>query len=245
MKLGAILKEKDPRNLKLANYCNSLPNPPDEIDWVSEMKNRLQMWKNDEYGDCVFAAFYNYLAVATGYTEDTFPYTNEDVLNDYSAVTGFDPNDPSTDNGANPEDALKYYMKNNRILAWGELDHHNLKECKQALDIFGGIYTAFALPLSAKNQEVWSVKKLWGIFDTSESIPGSWGGHMTMTQALDKDGNGTTDTWGTTKKFTKAFWNKYCTGSYFFITEKWVSDHTGKTPNGLDLDTLLKDAKLL
>ena len=135
MKLGAIITEKDPRNLKFLWFGHSLPDPPDEIDWATEMKSRLQMWKNDEYGDCVFAAFYNYLAVATGYTNDTFPYVNEDVLADYTAVTGFDPNDPSTDNGTNPEAALKYYMKNNRILAWGEINHHSMKECKQALDI--------------------------------------------------------------------------------------------------------------
>jgi hypothetical protein len=239
MKLGAIIQEKDPRNLKFHWFGGGLPDPPDEIDWATEMKSRLQMWKNDEYGDCVFAAFYNYLAVATGYTNDTFPYVNEDVLADYTAVTGFDPNDPSTDNGTNPEAALKYYMKNSRILAWGEINHHSLKECKQALDIFGGIYTAFSLPISAQGQEVWDVTY------TSDSGAGTWGGHMTMTQAMDKKGNGTTDTWGTTKKFTKAFWDKYCSGAYFFVTEKWVADNTGKTPNGFDLPTLLKDAKLL
>lgn len=260
-KLGANLGKKDFRNLQLAHYITAeLPEPKPIVDWIGGHEKYLRMWANDQCGDCVFAAFYNMLSVATGWTDDPFQAENEDVLRDYGEVTGFDSSqirpDGSnpTDNGANPEDALKFYSNlpegdQRKIIAYGEVNRHDLTEVRAACEIFGGVYTALALPKTAEEQigKIWDIKPGWGY----DRIPGSWGGHMVLLQYLcemeERDSNviGSVDTWGTTQKFTKKFWKKYCFSAYFFITEKWIADITGKTPGGLDLDTLLNDVQIL
>ena len=249
MKLGAKLGERDPRNLRLCNYLrpSKLPPPPASVNWDEGVKDRYRMWANDKYGDCVFAAFYNMLAGAAGQTGDPFSATDDDVLRDYGSVTGFNPSTGANDEGTNPEDALRFYSRNGKILAWGEVSKNNMVELRQALEIFGGIYTAFALPLSAQERmgKVWKVEKR---FPSFKRIAGSWGGHMTMTMDIDSTRMKSvirTVTWGKIQEMTEDFWHRYCSAAYFFITEKWISDNTGKTPAGLDLKTLMEDVKEL
>jgi len=250
--LGAKLGIRDPRNLRLSNYLTEplLDAPPLLIDWDKPSEGAYQMWANDQVGDCVFAAFYNMLAGASKETGKPFEATNPLVLADYACVTGYDPKTGANDNGTNPEDALRYYTQKplgdqGRIVAWGEVDRHQITEVRQALQIFGGVYTALALPKSAQAQvgDIWSVPLL----PSPDRIPGSWGGHMTITRHIDATKHPMslwTVTWGNPQQMTEAFWKKYCSAAYFFITEQWVADN-GETPSGFDLDQLLADVKEL
>ena len=68
---------------------------------------------------------------------------------------------------------------------------------------------------------------------------------MTMTRLVDKNGDYATITWAKQQLLTRRWWKKYCAVAYFFITEKWIADNTGKTPAGFDLETLLRDVELL
>jgi hypothetical protein len=253
LRLGAVLGNKDPRNLRLSNYLGKskdIAPPPVLIDWDTPVLNRYQMWDNDQIGDCVFAAFYNMLAGASGETGDQFTATNQDVINDYAAVTGYDPNTGANDNGANPEDALRYYSQNGKILAWGEVDQTNLTEIRQAMQIFGGVYTSLNLPLTAQNQVggVWDVVGFpASLFCGGDKVPGSWGGHQVVARFSDftkNPGMLHAITWGKSQIMTQAFWLKYVSATYFFITPEWI-DTNGQTPSGLDIDGLLKDAGIL
>src|SRR5581483_817640 len=95
------------------------------------------MYDNDEFGDCVWAAIGHQIQAFSAYGFGTvITVTNADVLAGYSAVTGFKPNDPSTDNGTVVQDALNYWRKTgiagHKILAFAQVNHRNRTECEAA-----------------------------------------------------------------------------------------------------------------
>jgi hypothetical protein len=247
--LGANLERQDLRTIKLKAYLHEKTGtiiPPSNIDWDIRSKDAYQMWKNDVCGDCTVAAMYNMFSGSAADTKKVFTATDEMVISDYSAISGYNPNTGENDNGANPEDVLKYFSKKpeedpSRIIAWGKVDNSNVAEIQKALFLFGGIYTGWALPLTAQDEvgDIWDESPL----GTTGRVPGSWGGHMTITRHIESDWNNGiyTITWGKSQQVTRRFWDKYCFVTYFFITKNWISNISNKTLSGFDLDTLLKD----
>src|SRR4029077_18969170 len=69
-------------------------------------------WKllgNDHYGDCVWAgSAHEHMLFNKVVHHQDVPFDDQCVLADYSVVTGFDPNDPSTDKGTDVHAALDY-----------------------------------------------------------------------------------------------------------------------------------------
>ncbi len=256
-KLGARLGLRDPRNLRFGNYIKTkriLPEIPLKIDWDSDVMDKYQMFGNDLAGNCVFVAAANQIVGSAVKTGDPCDITTGKVLREYSDVTGYDPETGANDRGSFPEDVLRHLSKKPigdpfRIEAWGEIDISNLEEIRAGMYLFGGIFTALYLPITARDQiengEVWHINRKTAF---RKRRAGSWGGHMTMTRFMnssEKDIDIRTITWARQQKMTEEWWRKYCAVAYFFITEKWISDHTGKTPAGFDLETLLADVEEL
>jgi hypothetical protein len=71
------------------------------------------MLGNDQrWGDCVFAgACHETMLWTAEGGEEARPVLRRDSPPDYAAVTGFNPDDPSTDQGTNVRDALAYRQK--------------------------------------------------------------------------------------------------------------------------------------
>jgi hypothetical protein len=250
-KLGAILGKKSVKNLRLSNYLPpDLPDPPPSIDWITGRESKLAMRHNNEVGNCVEVAFWNTLAVDADNSGDTFQDDFDGALRDYETITGYDPANPDSDQGTDPEVALKFYSNlpdddPRKILAYCEVNRYNLREVRQALQIFGGLYTALALPASAQEQvgKVWDVPLLRGPL----SVPGSWGGHMVLQQRIDVTSipfGESVDTWGTTQAMTEAFRLKYCSAQYVFITPEWIAAN-GMAPSGVNLQQMLDDVAVL
>src|SRR4029077_17824696 len=97
MKLGKLPPIEDSRDLRLTSYLTTLPSPP-AIFGFGGLYPDWGTLGNDKYGDCVFA----------GADHETMLWNKvrgghdvligaADALSDYSAVTGFDPKDPNTD----------------------------------------------------------------------------------------------------------------------------------------------------
>lgn len=107
--------------------------------------------------------------------------------------------------------------------------------------LFGGLYTGFALPLSAQRQAVWDVPA-GGAKGKGE--PGSWGGHATSLVAYDARGL-TCVTWGALQRMTWPFFKTYCDEAYAIVSQQFLSATTKRTPAGFDLATLRKDLALV
>jgi hypothetical protein len=98
------------------------------------------------------------------------PFDDASVLSDYSAATGFKPDDPGSDKGTNVHDALSYRRHTGIVDADGarhqsgayvSLDPKNWQHLEQATYIFGAVGIGIEFPDSAMQQfnagEPWDV----------------------------------------------------------------------------------------
>lgn len=210
-------------HLRLSAVLSTLAAPPASCDWQSDSIT-WPMYGNDQWGDCTCAEIGHQVNQLTFYGSGTeVQPTDADVLGVYSAVTGFNPKKPSTDQGAYIQDVLAYWRRTgiagHKIVAYGSVDVGNLVEVKQAIALFGSINIGINFPDSAMDQfnagEVWDVVKGARVE----------GGHCVMAGAY---GNGRIGvvTWGAETEMTEAFWKKY-------VDEAWVVlDEDGLTRAG-------------
>ena len=106
-------KPNDPSKLRvrLAGHLTAVPPSPAVVDWLSKVQS-WPMYGNDRYGDCVWAMIGHAVEAYTTYGQgSTVTVTEADVLKGYADVTGFNPDDPSTDQGTVIQDALNYWRK--------------------------------------------------------------------------------------------------------------------------------------
>jgi len=165
-KLGKKPAKVDARTLKLSKYLRlpappAPPSPPSEVSWITHVRN-WPMFMNDRIGDCVPAGAAHAVEQWTQYAcGQEAAITDAQVLKAYEDVGGYDPDDPSTDQGCSMLDMLKYWRKagigGHKILAFVSVDQKNLTEVAQAIMLFGNVYAGVQLPLSAQGADKWTV----------------------------------------------------------------------------------------
>lgn len=220
---------------------SSLPLLADSVDYAQDMTEPWGMLANDQYGDCVFASLAHFKqAASVNATGKARKFTDSEVLRWYSEATGFDPDDPSTDNGANPIEALQYFMRIGEVVAYGRVDPTNDAHVAACIQLFGGLWSAWDLPEAWQNAETWDVgpnlRGQWAV--------GSWGGHAVNQVGHDAKCNTPTVTWGSVVPTTAAARHVYCSEAYALITQEWL-DTRGKTIQGFDLEGLKARLKLV
>lgn len=240
-KLGRKPAKHDLRTLSFRHYLNTaaLPAIPASKNWGSLITN-WGMMQNDTLGDCTIAAAGHIILMDTTLQKRAWRPSDDQVVQAYSAITGYDPKEPSTDAGAVEIDVLNYWRKTgiggHKILGYAQINVKNLLMMKYGIFLFGAIYTGIGLPISAQDQTVWDVPA-GGL--TGDGEPGSWGGHAVPITAYD-DKTLTCVTWGENKSLTNAWWAAYGDEAYVPITEDWVPP-AGVAPNALNLDQLKAD----
>src|SRR6185437_645652 len=97
------LKPNDPARERLHLGPEHLKaTPPASVDFYNAIGGG-GMLGNDQYGDCVFAANGHTVEQQTALGQGKeVTVTTAQALAEYSKVTGFNPNDPNTDNGLKP-----------------------------------------------------------------------------------------------------------------------------------------------
>lgn len=248
MKLGKLAPRHDSRTLLLASYLEpNLPKPPPARDWSETMLPDFGMMLNDEIGDCTVAAGGHAVQVWTWNADGPkreITINNQAIVRAYSAITGYDPRTGANDTGAVVLDVLRYWRRRgiggHKIGAYVALEPGNHNHVRIACELFGGVYLGLALPLSAQDQDLWSVPPA-GLIGPGE--PGSWGGHAVwMTGYSPISWN--IITWGARKRMTPGFWRAYCDEAYAMISVDWLND-ANKSPAGFDMQALLRDLNAL
>ena len=252
MKLGKKAPRIDHRTFKLSKYISRviLPTPAEEVSWVTHVQN-WPMYLNDQLGDCVIAGAahsveqWEVYANPTGLPPGVARPSDRQVLQAYEDVGGYDPNDPSSDNGCVMLDALNYWRKTgiggHKIKAFMSIDPEDLVEVATAIWLFGNIFIGLQLPLSAQEQGAWTVAD-GGIYG-EQGRPGSWGGHAVMCPAMSPL-TITCITWGGVLKMSHNFFRDYCDEAYVMLSQDWF-EKTGKSVSGFDMATLTADLALL
>jgi len=245
MPLGKRHARHDPRVPMLSRYLPmvSLPAPPDRVDWYSQVGDWGVM-QNDMIGDCTCAAVAHAILQWTTYASTPNRLDDDEVVKLYEVVGGYNPADPSTDQGAVEVDVLNYWLNSgvdgDNLTAYASLEVGNTIAIKDAINWFGNVYVGLALPLSAQTQEVWSVPPRGAV---GLGAPGSWGGHAVPVVGYDERGL-LCVTWGQIKRMTYEFWSAYCDEAYALMSKDFVRA-AGTTPDGISWQQLQTDMQAL
>lgn len=248
MKLGKRTPHHDPRTLQMAKYLKAeyLPQIPDAKDWTPQGVD-WGMMLNDNIGDCTCAAAGHLIMEWTGNTGKVTEVPDNNILQAYEAVSGYDPSDPQSDQGAVETDVLNYWRQSgisgHKILAYAALEPNNQDHVRLSIWLFGGCYIGLALPFSAQTQDVWAVPPGGTV---ASGAPSSWGGHAVPVVAYDQAGL-TVITWGAAKRMTWGFWQAYCDEAYAVLSDDFMKNGPNGmiSPNGIDLNTLTNDLSLV
>lgn len=174
-KLGKNPARHDPRTFDYAKYRTGASTPPPQAHWGHGIP--FAMLANDKYGDCVEAGYAHMVQVWGDRAGKPFVPDDTDTLAAYTAITGFNPNDPSTDKGTEILTAVNYWkstgMDGHQITAYAALNPVNQNQMEEAIAFFGGAYIGLQLPISAQSQ----VGQEWTVTQGKDAQAGSWGGH--------------------------------------------------------------------
>ncbi len=241
-KLGKKPAKIDHRTLKLANYKLDNLTVPNTCDYTNMVTN-LGTMLNDEIGDCTIAAIGHLIQLWTAQNGSQSIIPNSDILSLYEKVTGYNPNEPNTDNGAVEIDVLNYWrsnpIDNNQLYAYVSINPKDIEEIKQAIYYFNGAYIGVELPLSVQDEPEWKFQNLEG-----NNAPGSWGGHAIPLVAYD-DSTFTCITWGAFLKMDYNFLTNYCEEAYALLSPDIINNKSGKTIEGFNLVQLQTDLGLI
>jgi hypothetical protein len=235
-KLGKKAARRDDRTLKISRYLAAPPPLPAAIDWGGN----VGVWGelgNDAVGDCTFAGPGHLEMLWTADSGTEFNPTTEQVLADYSAVTGYNPADPSTDQGADMLTVMNYWRQTgiagHKIYSFMTIGSSAMAEVKSAIAFFGGANIGVQLPQSA--MDATNAGEPWSVTDDDNIL----GGHCVILSAYDADGL-TCVTWGQEQKLTWGWLQKYCDEAYCALSPDWIGAN-GLAPSGFNLTQLQSD----
>jgi hypothetical protein len=159
LKLGKLPARRDAIKIRFGAYNAAVPNPPASAGHKDLITGDWGMLGNDQFGDCVFAGAAHETMLWNKEADVVVPFSDKSVLSDYSAVTGFDPTDPSTDQGTDMQAAASYRKKKGIRDAHGK--RHKIDgylaikspfELKQVVWLFGAAGLGVKFPTSAMKQ---------------------------------------------------------------------------------------------
>jgi hypothetical protein len=241
----------------LKNYLTrSMPAPPAACDYTKPAAAALsQMYDNDKLGDCVIAGMAHVVGVLTGNAgSKPFLYSNSQIVGLYSAIGGYVPGEPSTDQGCDEQTALNYWENNgamppsskgaadpHKIAGWMTVDSTNVEEYQTALWLFENLYFGIELPDAWINPMPSASGFVWD----AAGPPDPNNGHCVAGVGYTSAGV-TIDTWGMTGLMTNAAVAKYpnqASGGelYTVVSMDAIGKANQKAPNGFDWSQLIAD----
>lgn len=240
--LGLLPKHLDetthPR-LKLEEFLTPGYTVPSVVDYGSHVTS-WPVALNDRLGDCTAADACHGIQVWSTYGQgQTVTPADADVVAFYSGSTGYNPADPSTDQGGNMQDVCNYFLKTgmagHRIAAFFQVDPANADLLRAALWLFGGVSVGFPFPKSAMDQ--FDNGQPWDVVDGAPIE----GGHDVLLVGMTAGGNYRVVTWGRVQEVTPAFWSRYMADpqqgeAWARVSLEWVRNNG--TPEGLSADAV-------
>lgn len=246
LKLGKTPARPGAAKLRLSNYIDTsvLPSPPTEFGHETLIPT-WGMLGNDRYGDCVFAGAGHETMLWNAEAGKSVNVDADAALENYSEVTGFNPDDPSTDRGTDMEVAAKYRRKTgfvdadgnrHKIGAYVSLEPGDLNELWYATYLFDGV--GIGVEFCSQWMDAFNNHKPWD----AVAHPKIEGGHYIPAIAK-RSGDATIVTWGSGQPMTAAGYQQFNDESLAYLSlEKLTNGHD---INGFDLAALRKDLAAL
>ena len=233
---GRLPNSGKPRVTLHSGHVPPAYTPPATLDRYSAIPAAsLGMDGNDNVGDCTCADVdheVKSVEVAAGNPE--VASTAAEVLAAYSAITGYSPDDPNSDQGAEIQTVREYWQKNgfrlggqvHKILLFAELDVRDGDLVEWALDQFGALGIGVNLSNSAMGQ--FNSGEPWDVVANDGGIDG---GHAVALVGYDES-YWYVITWGAVQKVTPAWFAKYVEEAWASLTADFVNAHSGDDPLG-------------
>jgi len=161
-------------HFRLRNYLKlGIPAPPASVNYASPAQAELgNIYLNDSLGDCVIACLGHLGGVFLGNAGGKLYLTSDQIISLYSAIGGYIPGDPNSDQGADVQTAMNYWMRHgllpgqkypHKIKAWMSVDPTNVQEMQTAIWLFENLVfglnlpDAWVNPFPSANGFVWDV----------------------------------------------------------------------------------------
>lgn len=194
---------------------------------MSNSAELFPMDGNDHYSDCTIAAVAHAITVFNGLIGVKKIMDSQEVVKLYLHLTN------GVDMGLPALKVLKFWQSNavdgEEILAYAKVEPHNHTHIKQAIQLFGGVYLGFNVPVNCK--EEFTNGKPWTPGDLT------YQGHAVFAVAYDSD-YVTVLTWGKTQKATWDWWDDCVDEAYAILPEE--AKNPTFAPN-FDLEKLQAD----
>ena len=198
---------------------------------------------NDTLGDCVIAGAAHVRGVTSGNSGKLVMFTPEQIVAQYSAIGGYNPAAPNTDQGCDEQTALNYWETTGfpdgvKLVNAVAVDATNEVEVRLALYLFENLYFGVGLPDAWVNPFPSGPGFVWDV--SGDSDPNN--GHCFV--AVDLLPSGVViDTWGMLGTLTEPAIAAYAVpaaGGQLFalLSPDTVSAISGKSPAGYDTATL-------
>jgi hypothetical protein len=199
---------------RLGDFMATLPPPPDSYDNTDGL-TAWGMELNDSLGCCTCSTCGHMI---TAWTKGVI-VPDSAILTEYEQSCGYNPADPSTDQGGMITTVLDYFrdtgVGGHRISAHAEVNLTQLR-VQQATATFGAIDLGVNLPVSAQDQ----VGSVWDFVNDTPDEPGGWGGHSVPVVKYDSTGLWCV-TWGALQQMTWRWFMYYVDEGHACISADW------------------------
>ena len=208
-----------------------------------------RMFANDRLSDCTSASTYNGArAIYKLVTQDSnidLVVNDDNVIQFYSDCTGYNPNDPSTDTGANIDHVMKTALlrgiptQTERLFPLvAEFDISDVEAIRNGLNMFGALHLGVGLAIADQN-----TNRVWDTNTPGDQTQGSWGWHdLNLWEYAGKNDTDivTLLTWGGEQKATWR-WVKARAGIAAAMAFHQLVTPVMKTVNGVLWDTFVAE----
>lgn len=231
----------DVRTLCASRYFTSaLPEPPPSLSLSAGMPDDLGMLGNDEVGDCAEAMVLHGIEVDRFRNGAPVTFDTSAAKAFYSDVTGWNPADPTTDQGTDLLALMRYMVRTGfaghtygafvSLLVGGTFV--NVDTIKLALDLFGPLKLGAKLHASAEAD--FDAGRPW-----SDATGPVIGRHAILLVDYDADGV-VVVTWGQRQRATWAWVGARVDEAFADVSPDWVSG-AKPAPTGFALAALQAD----
>jgi hypothetical protein len=199
------------------------------------------MLGNDAVGNCVLAGAGHETMLWNREASNTVIITTEDAISDYSAVTGYNPNDPNSDQGTDMQAAASYrlktgvkdsFNKRHKIGAYVAITPGNVEEIKAAIYLFSAVGIGIQFPDYAMDE-----------FNTGQTWHLKSGGNIVGGHYIPAVGYTSRYvyivSWGKCIKATWGFIKRYMDEGIVYLSPEYLTN--GKSLEGFDLTQLKGD----
>jgi hypothetical protein len=207
------------------------------------------MLGNDKCGCCVWAGAAHETMVWTHKSGGGIPamFSENSVLADYSAQTGYNPADPNTDTGTDMQAAASYRRRvgvldaagaRHRVQAYAALRRGDAAQLALAAYLFGAVGVGLQLPSYAEQRF-----DAWRPWVPEHADNGIAGGHYVSVVGRNSAGDFLVVTWGRLHAMSPAFYSTYSDEAVAFLTAENLTNNV--SPEGLNVAQLREDLAAL